>query len=400
MPHGAFSGNYLLHFFLDPGFPPALLDKGPDQLLAIPQVPRHHPLLHRPLVRQAQGPIRVLVIIPDAEHRHAGFSLQVEEGVDVRIPDVLDPGRVPDGLGRRLVDQAGRDPVHEIRVVHEFGRDVGFAAEGFGDGPFAAEVELAQRDLEAGGRFLAQGFQGGGGPDADVGLGVGGGVALQGGEDVFDAGVPEAAVDGLAQDAGELHGFVVGQAGAELVDGGGDGVAAGSQAVVVLEDEFAQTGGEGGQRGGVDVVGGDAGPVGLHAAQLGARERQVGAQAAVQARQEEAAADVREEADAGLGHGEDGPLGGDAQGRVHRQPHPAAHRDPVHVRDVRLRVHGDEVVELVFEPEVGFRGLDACFSGGGVLLRQRRDVPARAKGSGARAGYQHHLREVGFRPFE
>ena len=81
-----------------------------------------------------------------------------------------------------------------------------------------------------------------------------------------------------------------------------------------------------------------------------------------------------------------------------RETDAAAHGYAVHVGDVGFGVCGDEVVELVFELEVGFRGGDS-FGTGGNLLRKRCDVAAGAEGTGAGAGYQDHLGEVGVRPF-
>lgn len=79
---------------------------------------------------------------------------------------------------------------------------------------------------------------------------------------------------------------------------------------------------------------------------------EVGAEGAVEAGEEEAAADLWEEADGRLGHGEGGALRGYPKGRVQAETDAAAHCEAVHEGDVWLGVCGDEVVELVFEAEV------------------------------------------------
>ena len=282
-------------------------------------------------------------------------------------------------------------------MFHEFARDVVLALEGVGDGPAAAEAHLAQGDFDAGRGALVEGGDGVAGPVGDV---AGGGTrfGVEGGEDGVDGVGGEAAVDGGAEGPGEEHGLVVREAGGELVDGGVDDGVAGLERGVVLEDEFGETRSEGGERGGVQVVGGDAGVEDVGGGEALGGQGQVGADVAVEARQEEGAADVREEADCCFGHGEDGAFGGDAEGRVHREPDAAAHRDAVHERDVGFRVGRDQVVELVFEPEVVFGFLLARrpFS---VELGEGGDVAARAEGSFARAGDDDDVGHLGLFPF-
>ncbi len=83
---------------------------------------------------------------------------------------------------------------------------------------------------------------------------------------------------------------------------------------------------------------------------------------------------------------------------MHGEADAAAHGDAVHVCDVGFWVGGDEVVELVFELEVGCRGGDAG-GAGGVLLGEGGDVTAGAEGTGACPGDEDHLGEVGGSPF-
>lgn len=114
-------------------------------------------------------------------------------------------------------------------------------------------------------------------------------------------------------------------------------------------------------------MGGDAGVEGVDAFEPFGREGEVGANFAVEAREEEGATDVREEADGRLGHGEHCSLRGYSERCVHAQPYASAHRDAVHEGDVGFRVGGYEMVELVFETEVVFRLLLSGWSFGVVL---------------------------------
>ncbi len=104
----------------------------------------------------------------------------------------------------------------------------------------------------------------------------------------------------------------------------------------------------------MQIVSSDTSVKNLNANEAVGGEGEVGAQLAVEAGQEEGTPDVREKPDGSFGHGEDGALRRDAEGRVHAQPDAAAHRDAVHQRDVGFRVGGDQVVELVFQREVVF----------------------------------------------
>lgn len=303
------------------------------------------------------------------------------------------------------MQQAGRDTGDEIRVRHEFRREVVFAAEGVACVPRGAEAHLAERDFDARGRFLGEGGEGGGGPVSDVLLrlrglrGVVVALAFEGGDDGFDAGGLEAAVDRHADVPGEEGRRGGREARVEFLDGAGDGQQAGAQVGVVLEDELAEAGGEVGEHGGVDVVGRNAGVEGLDALEGGGGEGEIGAEAALEAREEKGAADVGEEADAGFGHGEDGVFGGDADGGVNGETDAAAHGDAVEVGDVGFRVGGNEVVELVLEAEVMFR---VCAAGVAVLGDggcQMGDVAAGAECFGAGAANDDDRGEGGFLVF-
>lgn len=144
------------------------------------------------------------------------------------------------------------------------------------------------------------------------------------------------------------------EAGVEFLDCAVDDEEAGAEVGVVFEDEFAQAGCEVRENGGVDVVGCYAGVKGLDTFEGVGCEGEVGAKLAFEAREEERAADVGEEANTGFGHGEDSVLGCDADGSVDGEADAAAHGDAVEVGDVGFRVGGYEVVELVLEAKVSF----------------------------------------------
>ena len=279
-------------------------------------------------------------------------------------------------------------------MFHELRRDVKFALEGFRDAPPAAKAHLLERDLEARRAARCEGVEGFGCPFLQCAVALG----AQCREDLFYRAVAEAAVDGGAEGASEQYGLVVRKPGVELLDRGVDHGEAFSERCVVLENELGEAGGEVTEAAGVDIVGRDTRVVGVDAPELLAGQREVGADVAVKAGKEEAAADVGEEADGGFGHGEDSAFGGNADRGVHGEANAAAHSDAVHVGDIGFWVGGDDVVELVFEAEVGF-GL--CYTGGafGVKLGKRGDVAAGAEGSGAGAGYYDDGGQLGFFPF-
>ena len=109
--------------------------------------------------------------------------------------------------------------------------------------------------------------------------------------------------------------------------------------------------------------------------------------AAVQPRQEPAGADVRKEADAGLGHGQARPLGGDAVVGRQRDADAAAHGDAVHHRDDRLGVDRDQMVELV----LGVEELERRRAALRGALGQHADVAAGAEAARAFVVDQHRL---------
>lgn len=274
-------------------------------------------------------------------------------------------------------------------MLRELARERPFALEGLADAPALRDRDAhgAQRDFQAGGAALAEGVEGVGRPFGHVAALF----VVQGGDDGFEGVVGEAAVDGAAEGPGQEDGFVVGEAGVEFFDGGVDGGEAGGEVVVVFEGEFGQAGRQRAEAGAVDVVGRDAGVEGVDALEAGGRQGEVGSGGAVEAREEETAADVWEEADGGFGHGEEGAFGGDADGGVHGEADAAAHGYAVHVGDVRLGVGGDQVVQAVFEREVVFGLLDAGLPFSGYLLGESGDVAAGTEGLFAGAGDDYYI---------
>jgi hypothetical protein len=102
------------------------------------------------------------------------------------------------------------------------------------------------------------------------------------------------------------------------------------------------------------MVGGDAGVKRVRRPAALAGEAEIHARLARQARQEIGAADIGEEPDAGLGHGEDQPFGRHPVAAVHRHADAPAHDDAVDQRDVRLGKALDQRVQHVLaakEPE-------------------------------------------------
>ena len=184
----------------------------------------------------------------------------------------------------------------------------------------------------------------------------------------------------------------------EFCDGSGDGGEAGVHVFVVLENEFGEAGCEGRERGGVDIMGCHTRVESIYAVQPFGREREVGPCPPFQPGQKERATDIREEADGGLGHGENGALGSYPYRGVHGQPDAAPHRYAIHVGDVGFRVRSYEVVELVLEAEVPLTGRRA-FSSGGVLEGEGRDVAAGAESFRPRAADDYHTSQLRLLPF-
>ncbi len=115
-----------------------------------------------------------------------------------------------------------------------------------------------------------------------------------------------------------------------------------------------------------------------------AGECQPGADLAGAARQEVGGADIGEEADAGLRHGEGDLVGHHPMRAVHRDAHTAAHDDAVDERDVGLGVAEDPPVETVLLAVEPDRILDAVPG-----LGDRADVAAGAEGA-AGGGLDDH----------
>jgi hypothetical protein len=127
-------------------------------------------------------------------------------------------------------------------------------------------------------------------------------------------------------------------------------------------------------------VGGDAGGRDVCAFQAGAGEGEPGAEFAAEPRQEPAAADIREEADTGLRHGEDGAFGGDAVRSVDGETDAAAHGNAVDQGEDRFREGLEGGVHAVFGTEeiTGF-GRVPC-----PAFSQHADVAAGAEAARSR----------------
>ncbi len=111
----------------------------------------------------------------------------------------------------------------------------------------------------------------------------------------------------------------------------------------------------------------------------------MGAQLARRAGQQPAAADVRHQADPGLGECHHRTLGDDPHRAVGGDADAAAHGDAVHHGHVGLRVAGDQLVQPVLVPEERPRPGPAEL---GVVV-EHPDVAARAQAALPGAG-QHH----------
>ena len=94
-------------------------------------------------------------------------------------------------------------------------------------------------------------------------------------------------------------------------------------------------------------------------------------------------ADIRKQADPGLGHGEHRPLGHDAVAAMDRDADPAPHHHPVHQPDIGLGIAFDLGVQAVFvgeEAEVPLAGAPAL-----TVLVECADVAAGGEGLAAGA---------------
>lgn len=83
---------------------------------------------------------------------------------------------------------------------------------------------------------------------------------------------------------------------------------------------------------------------------------------------------------------------------MHRETDAAAHGDAVHVGHIGLGIGSDEMVELVFEPEIclGFR---LTLRTARVQLGKSCHVAAGAEGFGPGTAYDNDVGELGLLPF-
>ena len=112
------------------------------------------------------------------------------------------------------------------------------------------------------------------------------------------------------------------------------------------------------------------------------------------ARQEKRPADIGEEADAGLRHGEERMLAHHPIAPMHRQSHAAAHGDTVDQSEIGLSVVADERVQPVFVMPEAVSVVLAGLS----RLRKAADIAAGAEGPLARPAHHHRGDAVVCRP--
>ncbi len=195
-------------------------------------------------------------------------------------------------------------------------------------GHAGAVAQQAGRHLQAGGRLGRDGLRLSPRPVRRVGG--------QGGHHLLGPVVGEQAVDFVAHGA----------------DGGGAGIGGeGRQDLLGLLGVGRQHLLQGRQVGGGDEVGRQAHRQAVRRLQPSAGQGQVEPRTTRQAGQEPPGADVGEQADAGLGHGEGRAFGGHLIARGPADADPAAHGHPVHHRDHRLGIAEDQVVQLVLDEE-------------------------------------------------
>ena len=125
-------------------------------------------------------------------------------------------------------------------------------------------------------------------------------------------------------------------------------------------------------------MGGEAERDALRPVEPRAGQRQELGDAPAQAREVAPAADVGEEADRGLRHGEDGALGRDPVFAGAGDADAAAHRDPVHEHDPALGVRVHEVVHPIFLEEEGLarRAMALARPGDGDDIAAGAEAPA------------------------
>jgi hypothetical protein len=141
-------------------------------------------------------------------------------------------------------------------------------------------------------------------------------------------------------------------------------------------------------------MGGEAQAEALGAVEAGAGQSEELAGPPRQARQIPAAADVGEQADRRLRHGEAGVLGGDPVFARLRDSDSAAHGDPVHEGDGRLGVGEEEVVEPIFLVEEGASLRPVA----GAAPRQHDDIAAGAEASAFGMVDHHRLHRLVLAP--
>ncbi len=125
-----------------------------------------------------------------------------------------------------------------------------------------------------------------------------------------------------------------------------------------------------------EVMRRDSRPQAFRAIEPRAGQREKLAEPPLQPRQVPAAADIREQPDPALGHGETGVLGGDPVWAGQGDAHPAAHGDAIHEGHHGLVIGEQLVVELVFVVEELATGLAAIVERG---IAQHADIAPGAK---------------------
>ena len=341
--------------------------------------------------------MRVLAIIPIRQELELILLLhilKVEErarSVRIRARELLKRSRLP--CRRPPLDKQRRHALRKIGVLHELGRNSKLSLKRLGDAPLATDAHLAESDVYGRRRTLMQRLEGPRRPLLRSAL-----LTLQRLHDLLDGVEAEAPVDGLAKFTAKVHGLVVRDAAGELLDGVVDEAQARLEVIVVAEAEFAETVLEIDEAGRVEVVRGDARVEHVGSVEPVAREGEVGTDGAVHSGEEERGANVWEEADCGLRHGEDSPLRGYPEGSVDAEADTATHGNTVHEGNVGLLVGSDIVVELVFESEV--LGRFSPSSLGAVHLGEGSNVTAGAESLGTRALHDDHVGHVGFLPFD
>src|SRR6478672_5040898 len=121
-----------------------------------------------------------------------------------------------------------------------------------------------------------------------------------------------------------------------------------------------------------------------------AGQAEIGTDFARRARQQESAADIREEAEADLGHREPGPFSDDAMAGVRGKPDAAAHHDAVHERDIGFWKFGDPGVEDVLLAPQNFAEITLHLR----AFPERADIAAGAEAAFAGA-FQHDHGHLG-----